>query len=79
MVGLTEAEQAALAVALPARVAGLDELRQDGAPPPAALQAAFETVLGERGGVIPSPTEWTARERAARDEALAQYAPLRAD
>ena len=79
LVGVTEVEQQALAAELPARVAGLDELRPDGAPSLAALQAAFEAALQERGGVVPTPTEWTAGERLAREAALAQHAPMRSD
>ncbi|MFN8498396.1 MAG: ligase [Anaerolineae bacterium] len=78
LVGVTDAEEAALAAELPKRVAGLDELRADGAPSVAALQAAFEAALRARG-VVPSPDEWTAQEREARDAALAQYAPLSTD
>ncbi|MFN8483968.1 MAG: ligase [Anaerolineae bacterium] len=78
LVGVTDEEQAALAEALPKKVAGLDELRVGGAPSLAALRAAFEAALRERG-VTPSPAEWTAMERVARDAALAQYAPLSTD
>ncbi|MFN8475085.1 MAG: ligase [Anaerolineae bacterium] len=78
LVGITNQEQSALAEELPRRVAGLDELRTNGAPSMAALQTAFEAALRERAGVVPSPTEWAATERDARDAAVAQYAPLQA-
>lgn len=72
---LADAERPALAEALAARVAGLDELLP-APPPPGAIMGAFARALARRHGVALAPSGWRPGEDEARRAALARYAPI---
>jgi len=68
------AERAALAAQLAGRVAGLSDVA--GHQPPDTLMRAVGRALEQDGGLIPTPSAWTAHEQQAWRAAVPQYAAL---